>query len=98
MIFIIFFSPLAFTASFKGYSKIDESKSTSITNESIDKFIETKDDFLIAFSKHSSFYKFPKKKVDAYDFKAYLNKMIKTKKSVIVDIDPLTTQIYKISD
>lgn len=98
VLFVLLLSSTTFAASFKGYGKLEDVKSAFIENENIDTFIESKEDFLISFSKHSSFYKFPKIKVDAYDFKNYLNKMIKIKKVVKVEMNPMTTQIYKISD
>jgi hypothetical protein len=89
-------------AGFKGYTATvtpSEKKVSQVTfKESISRYEETSDEFLIAFSRHAAFYRFPKKKDLATQFQRFLKDRIASKRVIIAEVNPVTTEIYSIRD
>jgi formiminotetrahydrofolate cyclodeaminase len=84
-------------SSFKGYEK-DPSGEILVMNEAVDEFHETEKDFLIAFSRHSAFYRFPKVPDSSTQIRNFLNKCMKLKASVVVHVDAVTAKVMSIED
>jgi hypothetical protein len=84
-------------ASFKGYKRQPAGETLKYT-ETVERFSETQDDFLILISRHAALYRFPKSVSYADQVRDYLNNRIRTKKLLIFEVDPTTAEILNISD
>lgn len=84
-------------SSFKGYRRQPTAELTTNTG-TINRFIETEKDFLILISGYAAFYRFPKTVSYADQVRGYLNSRMKTKKTVVFEIDPRTAEIINLSD
>lgn len=101
----IFLSPLVFIfivqaahgAKYKGHAKSQATKVMQF-NEQVERFIETKNEFLILFSHHPAFYSFPKNKGSVSEFKNFLETRIKSQKKLLVTFDPQSVKIASIED
>ena len=87
----------ALATKFKGYSGNYKTKSLTL-NESVERFVETEKEFLILLSRHAAFYRFPKTAEYSMDVRTYLNKLIKSKKRINFEIDPVSTEIKFIKE
>ena len=82
---------------FKGFTGNYKTKSITL-NESVERVVETEKEFLVLFSRHAAFYRFPKKSETTSDVRLFLKKLIKSKKRITVEIDPVSTEIKFIKD
>ncbi len=96
IVIILGCSKHATAAQFKGYEV--KSSSTAEFNESVVRFIESQKEFLILFSKHSAFYRFPKKQSIDIQIRDFLEARSKTAVKVRVKYNPMTAEIQKIED
>ncbi len=99
-LFLVLFSlstEVTLAAKFKGYREETNTKRMSFT-EPVQRFIETKTDFLILFYHHPSFYFFPKNKQSAVEMRDFLKARIKNRKKLSVDFDPMTLKISTLKD
>lgn len=94
---ILFFSATVMAAQFKGFSANAENKKLKMSEE-LDQFTESKEEFLINFKKHPSFYSFPKKKDQEDQVRNFLKDRLKNKKVVTVEVDSVTTKILSLGD
>jgi len=98
LITILVFSFLnAGASSFKGHNKASTAQTLTYT-ESVRRFIENKNQFLIAISNHAAFYEFPKNPEHSSQFRDFLNSRIKTKKKLVFEVDPETAKIFIVRD
>ena len=91
------FSLQSQAAKYTGYRKTNGSDSLSF-EEPIERFIETKSNFLVLFEHHPAFYLFPKNTQYTGDVRDFLNKRIKDQSKITVRFDPRTVKIYSIED
>ncbi len=89
--------PHAQASKFKGHDKIRGSEQMNF-NEPVERFIETKKEFLILFVHHPAFYFFPKNKSSAREFRDFLNTRMSSQKKLLVTFDPKTVKITSIED
>lgn len=82
---------------FKGYSRVPSSE-IMVLKEVVERFVETKTDFLILLQHHPAFYRFPKKTLSTEEIADFLQSRIKSQKPVQVEIDPVTAEIYYLGD
>ncbi len=82
---------------FKGFTGNYKTKSITL-NESVERVVETEKEFLILLSRHAAFYRFPKTPEYSLDVRTYLNKLIKSKKRINFEIDPVSTEIKFIKE
>ena len=94
---ILFIASSAFAASYKGFKRLPSAE-TIVFSEPVIHFLENEKEFLILFSKHAAFYKFPKGKEYAEQVRTFLKDRILSKKNVSAEINPLTTQIFTLGD
>lgn len=87
----------ALATKFKGYGGNQSTKIMSLT-ESVDRFVETEKEFLILLSRHAAFYLFPKRAENSSEVRSYLKKLVKSKKRITVEIDPVSTEIKYLKD
>lgn len=93
----IILTTTAYASSFKGYKKSSSGDSLKYT-ASIQRILETDQDFHILISGYAAFYRFPKTVSYADQVRGYLNTRMKNKKKVVIEIDPRTAEIIFISD
>ncbi len=91
------FSNYASASKLKDNNGKYQTQSMTLT-ESLEKIVETEKEFLILFSRHAAFYRFPKKSESTSDIRLYFKKLIKSKKRITVEIDPVSTEIKIIKD
>jgi hypothetical protein len=93
----MFFSFHSQAAKYSGYEKANGSDALSF-EEPIERYIETKTNFLVLFEHHPAFYLFPKNTQYTGDVREFLNKRIKNQSKISVHFDPRTIKIYSIED
>ncbi len=96
-LFFIFVVQAAQGAKFKGHTKVQGTKAMQF-DEQVERFIETKNEFLILFSHHPAFYSFPKSKNSALEFMDFLETRITSQKKLLVTFDPKTVKILSLED
>ncbi len=94
---VLVFSNQALATKFKGATAHQATKAIILT-ESVDRFVETEKEFLILLSRHAAFYRFPKTAESTTEVRLYLKKLIKSKKIIVFEIDPVSTEIRFIKD
>jgi hypothetical protein len=94
---LIFFNMNANASSFKGYKRQPAGEILKYT-ETVERFSETNDDFLILISRHAALYRFPKSVGYADQVRDYLNSRMRAKKLLSFEVDPTTAEILNISD
>ncbi|PIS11482.1 MAG: hypothetical protein COT73_03720 [Bdellovibrio sp. CG10_big_fil_rev_8_21_14_0_10_47_8] len=96
-IFISLFCMNTDASKFKGYGRAPGKKPMILT-ESVERIEEGGNDFLILLSRHAALYRFPKSNEYASQVRSFLKQRMKSKKPIVVTIDPLTAQIFYIED
>jgi len=89
---VIVYSNHVLASKLKGNSAKFQTQSMTLT-ESVEKLVETEKEFLILFSRHAAFYKFPKKLETTSEVRLFLKKLIKSKKRITVEIDPISNAV-----
>ena len=82
---------------FKGHSRSINQESISISG-AIERYYETETEYLILISRHAALYSFPKDLSYSDEVKSFINDRIKSKKTVLIKIDPRSAQILVIQD
>jgi hypothetical protein len=94
---LFLFNVGANAASFEGYKRQPAGEVLKYT-ETVERFSETQDDFLIQISRHAALYKFPKSGTYTDQVRFYLKNRMGTKKLLVFEVDPFTARILNISD
>lgn len=89
------FPSLAFALQFTGYSPANNSLKWS---EGIERFEETKTEFLILLSEHAALYSFPRTKNSERQVRNFLENAVRTKKKIKAEVDPEKAQIISLAD
>lgn len=99
MFFIFFLFILPFSKArepkYTGFSNTSNQELLTM-NESVERFIENKSEFLILFIGHQSFYSFPKKRNHEVKFKAFLESQVTKGNLLKIIYNPRNAQIISI--
>lgn len=84
----------AFAAStFKGFPKAAKAKSVEIKGKVVN-VTENNAEFMIGLERQAPFYLFPKNAADQVNIRDFLSNLKVKKKSVTLEVNPKTTQVY----
>jgi hypothetical protein len=95
--FLCCFVEVAIGASFKGYDSNSTTHPMEFT-EPVERFKETDSDFLILFTHHPAFYRFPNSDTASLQVRRFLQSRIVSRQRVFVKFDPTTTRILELKD
>lgn len=92
----MFFKIPVQAATYKGFEKSGATETLTM-KESIERFIETDNNFLILLQNNPAFYKYPKNDNEK-EFRHFLEQRIRQKKKLKWIIKARGTEIYELSD
>lgn len=81
----------------KGYDNPSKVKPL-VLNEVVERFRESKDEFLIVFSGHAAIYRFPKSGDITNRAREFLKEKVNSKKKISATIDPKSAKILFLED
>lgn len=93
----VLFGSVAFGASFKGFKRAPSSEISKMEDRMM-RIEEVDELFMIQFEGRAAFYRLPKQADTADQTRKFLLDRQKNRKKVKVEFNPMTTEIYAISD